>query len=292
MTIDEVEHGVRPQRIDLERHRVGAAKPECGGVIDTEKVPEIAEGLNRSKQVDDPSLANLRGFFQEIEDVMKGKPGADAIAYFQGDEGEIYIPDVRVYLQLFNGERFTEDKHPHGLYRRPKDAQKFFDLDLKHRAEGKSVAIDLLVPRLPEILQLADRIRLETPAAAKRNGFEFGRMKIDRGKRAGSKGHSNTVLPFIEDVANYRVPKGWLVPMLAGFRANVRWDRENGSFDWIVPIKKLLPEVIDSLVNVCVTEHRDNNLPPEAVGKRESSYRQCYDKVLIHLARQGLLRDN
>ena len=176
--------------------------------IDTEKVPEIAEGLNRSKQVDDPSLANLRGFFQEIEDVMKGKPGADAIAYFQGDEGEIYVPDVLVYLQLFNGERFTEDKHPHGLYRRLKDAQKFFDLDLNHRAEGKSVAIDLLVPRLPEILQLADRIRLETPAAAKRNGFEFGRMKIDRGKRAGSKGHSNTVLPFIEDVANYRVPKG------------------------------------------------------------------------------------
>ena len=33
----------------------------------------------------------------------------------------------------------------------------------------------------------------------------------------------------------------------------------------------------------------DNNLPPEAVGKRESSYRQCYDKVLIHLARKGLL---
>ena len=59
-----------------------------------------------------------------------------------------------------------------------------------------------------------------------------------------------------------------------------------------MPLKKLIPAVIDSLVNVCVVEHRDNNLPPEAVGKRESTYRQCYDKIVIYLARQGKLDPN
>jgi hypothetical protein len=39
--------------------------------------------------------------------------------------------------------------------------------------------------------------------------------------------------------------------------------------------------------DVCVTEHRDNNMRPEWVGNRESSYRQCYDKVLLYLARRG-----
>ena len=55
--------------------------------IEDSKVAEIAEGLNRSKQVDDPSLANLQGHFDQIREVMEGKPGADAIAYHQGSTG-------------------------------------------------------------------------------------------------------------------------------------------------------------------------------------------------------------
>lgn len=259
--------------------------------IDTEQVSEIAEGLNRSKQVDDPSLANLQGFFSEIRKVMKGKLGEKAIAYHQGDEGEVYIPEVLVYMQLFNCERFSDDKHPFQLYRKPSSGLKYYEQDLARRERREPAAIDLLVPQLPELLALADRIRRDTPESAKRNGFEFGRMKIDRRGRAASKRHSNTPLPFIDDTTKYRVPKGWLFPMLAAFRANVRWDMVGGKFEWIVPPTTLLDEVIDSMVNVCVSEHRDNNLPPEAVGKRESSYRQCYDKILLHLARRGLLGD-
>jgi hypothetical protein len=50
-----------------------------------------------------------------------------------------------------------------------------------------------------------------------------------------------------------------------------------------VALIELVPEVIDDLVRVCVIEHRDNNLPPDKVGKRESTYVQCYDKVQLHL---------
>ena len=256
--------------------------------IQTEKVSEIAEGLNRSKQVDDPSLANLKGLFTDIARVMKGQPGAHAIAYNQGDSGEVYISEVLVYLQFFNGERFNESRHPHQLYRRQSDGLKFFEHDAKLKDRGELAATDLLVSHLPEILRLADCIRFATPKAAKANGFEFGRMKVSGNKRAGS-GNVKQPLPFIDQLGTHRVPKGWLFPMLAGFRANVRWNLSEGLFEWIVPPEKLLKAVIGELVNVCVSEHRDNNLPPEAVGKRESSYRQCYDKIVIHLARKGLL---
>ena len=256
--------------------------------IDREKVADIAEGLNRSKQVDDPSLANLRGFFDEIKSAMRGQIGEKAIAYNQGDEGELYIPQLLVYLQFFNGERYNEDKHPHTLYRKPSEALKFFESDLAKREQKKRTAIDLLVPRTPEILRLADEILLRTQKSAKRIGFEFGRMKLGKKLRAGSVGAA-TQLPFINKTIDYRVPKGWLFPMLAAFRVNTRWNIAEERFEWIVPLKKLIPAVIDSLVNVCVVEHRDNHLPPEAVGKRESTYRQCYDKVVIYLARQGKL---
>lgn len=149
----------------------------------------------------------------------------------------------------------------------------------------------MLVPRLPEILALGDILRKETPPAAKRVGFEFGRLKTGKDRAGGAK-HKNTPLPFIGDKMDYRVPNGWLFPMLAAFRANAKWDPIAGRMDWRVPLEQLLPTVIEDLVRVCVTEHRDNNMRPEMVGKRESAYRQCYDKVLLNLARRGLLDTN
>lgn len=252
--------------------------------IDEDKVAEIAEGLNRSKQVDDPSLANLKGLFDSIRAVMKGKPGESAIAYHQGDDGEIYISEVLIYIALFNCERYSESKHPYGLYKHLGLGLKFFEQD----RDANPAILDLLIPRVPEILALADTIRLHTKEAAKRVNFQFGRMKAGK-SRAASKKHRNTELPFIGETVDYRVPNGWLFPMLAAFRANVRWDAANGRFEWIVPLDQILPEIIDDLVNVCVCEHRDSGLSPEWIGKRESAYRQCYDKVLLYLARQGKL---
>ena len=53
------------------------ACPKLPG-IPHDMVAEIAEGLNRSKQVQDPSLENLRGHFEEIKQVMAGHIGHDA----------------------------------------------------------------------------------------------------------------------------------------------------------------------------------------------------------------------
>ena len=76
--------------------------------------------------------------------------------------------------------------------------------------------------------------------------------------------------------------------MLAAFRANVDWDLRQSKFQWTIPLEKLVPKVIDDLVRVCVTEHRDNGLQPDKVGKRESTYSQCYDKVQLYLLESGL----
>jgi hypothetical protein len=243
-----------------------------------EKVAEIAEGLNRTKQVDDPSLADLQGHFSKIQAVMDGRPGADAIAYHQGGPGDVYITEVLVTLEMFNCERFDRKKHPHYLTNRTKSALEFYQKDL----ESRPSPLDLLVPRLPEILELTDMIKEATPGAAKRVGFEFGRMKIGK-SRAGSEVNRNIDLPFLGKQMAYHVPKGWLYPMMAAFRANVDWDLERRKFEWKVPLRDLVPQIIEDLVNVCVTEHRDNNLQPDKVGKRESTYVQCYDKVRLYL---------
>jgi len=253
--------------------------------IEKDKVPEIAEGLNRSKQVDDPSLENLRGHFEKIKHVMKDKPGEDQIAYHMGDSGGVYITEVLVFLEMFNCERFDGKKHPNNLFSRTKSALQFFEIDM----DKEQSPAELLLPHLPEILTLSDKICLNTPPKAKAIGFEFGRM--GKGKnRAGSKTHRKTMLPFVGKAMTYKVPRGWLYPMLSAIRANVKWNLEEGHFSWYKPLDALLKEVLPDLLEVCVAEHRDNNLKPDMVGKRESSYRQCYDKVLLHLLRSGQIR--
>lgn len=252
-----------------------------------ESVADIAEGLNRNKQVDDASLANLQGLFAPIQAVMRDKE--DDISYYQGDKGDVDISDVLVFLEMFNPERFDENRHPSYLYSRVKSAQEFY---LKDLAQTPS-PVDLIVPHLPEILRLSDQIRKEVPNSAKKQGFEFGRMKTGKtAKRA--KTTQQVPLPFLGETMSYKVPDGWLYPMLASFRANVNWDLDSGVFEWKVPLAELLPRVIDRLVAVCIAEHRQGGQKPDKVGKAESAYSQCYDKVHLYLlgadkATQGAL---
>jgi hypothetical protein len=253
--------------------------------IDEDFVPEIAEGLNRSRQVDDPSLVNLQGEFDVIRKVLKGIPGENAIAYHQGDEGEVYISELLVYLSLFNQERFNERKHPNALYNRQALGLKYFSEDMANSKKN----MDGLIQKLPDFLWLADSIRKLTPHAAKKNGFKFGAAKIGTTDRAGNPKHKGTNLPFLGETVNYRVPNGWVYPMLAAFRANLKRSENGKSFEWRVPLAAILPDVIEDLVGVCVVEHRDNNMRPELIGKRESAYNQCYTRIQLYLAKKNLL---
>lgn len=250
--------------------------------IEADFVPEIAEGLNRSKQVDDPSLVNLQGEFDVIRKALKGIRGEKSIAYHQGDEGSIYISELLVYISMFNTLRFSEKYHPNSLYNRNSLGLKYFIEDME---SDKKLTLQL-IEKLPEILWLSDSIKKCTPQASKENNFKFGMAKIGS-ERAGGATQKGTHLPFLGENINYRVPNGWVYPVLASFRANLKYS--NGKLTWIVPLKTLLPEVIDDLVAVCIAEHKANNARPELIGKRESAYSQCYTKVQLYLAKKNLL---
>lgn len=249
--------------------------------IGAEHVPEIAEGLNRSKQVDDPSLANLQGNFEAIRTALKGHAGERAISYHQGDEGDVYISEVLVYLEMFNVARFNELKHPNSLYNRQSLALKYFAEDMQAQPE----LLKQLINMLPQFLELGDCIRKLVPASSNKNALQFGRIKVG-GERAGSRRATPVYLPFVSETSNYRVPNGWVYPMLAAFRANLML--RNNRLEWRMPVQELLSKVIDALVAVCVTAHRDNNSRPDLIGKRESAYAQCYTKVELFLARRAL----
>jgi hypothetical protein len=247
-------------------------------------VAEIADGLNRSKQVQDPSLENLRGHFDEIKNAMAGHVGSDAIAYHEGAEGDVYIPEILALIEMFNFDRYENGEHPYGLYAHQARAVREFAAD----SEANPSPTKLVISRLPEILRLADMIRRDAPLAAKnRANFQIGRLKLE-GKK-GRVASSEASLHFIGEKSRYRLPNGWLYPILAAFRANVVWDLKKSRFEWRVPNDEILTGCLSDLVSVCVNEHRNNNQKPEWVGKRDSAYRQCHLHVELYLAKQGKL---
>ena len=255
--------------------------------IDPEKVAAMAEGLNRSRQVDDPSLMNLEGRFDQIRMALDGKPGYKEIAYKQGDPGNYYITEIIRAMMFFNCARFDSRRHPHTLYRQQKQMLESFRDD----AQQKPSPIDLIVPHTHEILLLMDMIAQATPAACKRlkPQFELGRMKGERaGVRAGSAEHKDTPLFFLGTKMDHKIHTGWLLVMLAAFRANVEWDLDAGRFAWKKGLEELLPKVIDGLVAICVQEYRDNKSKPDEMARNQAVYDRCYKEIELELLRSGL----
>jgi AIPR protein len=261
--------------------------------IDPDKVPAMAEGLNRSRQVDDPSLMNLERQFEDIRAALDGKPGHEEIAYKQGDDVKCnyYITEVIRAIMFFNCERFDNRKHPSTLYRQQKQMLETFKED--SNAKKKSPPpISLIVPHTHEILTLMDMIAQATPAACKRlrpKPFELGLMKVERsGKRSGAPENKDTPLFFLGTTMDHKIHTGWLLVMLAAFRANVDWDLVAGRFAWKMPLDKLLPTVIDGLVAICVQEYRDNKSKPDEMARNPAVYDRCYKEVELELLRAGL----
>ncbi len=120
--------------------------------------------------------------------------------------------------------------------------------------------------------------------------LEIGRFKVSRASRVRSPINRETPLLFLDETANGKIPLGWLMPMLAGFRANVDWNKPKGSFSWIVPIDELVKDCIDRLVLGIKDVHDQENARPEYVGRNAIAWRISYNAVSQAILQWQLVR--
>jgi hypothetical protein len=106
-----------------------------------------------------------------------------------------------------------------------------------------------------------------------------GRYKTGKGTRVRSESHRQNHLVFLDEDVNGKIPLGWIMPLLGGFRANVNWDRPKGTFSWIVPLDELLDKCIERLVLGIQEVHEQENSRPEYVGRNGISWRMSYNAV-------------
>lgn len=254
--------------------------------VDPALITEIAEGLNRSLQVDDASLTNLEGQFDVIKASLTGRQGADEIAYRMGDVGQVDVLEVLSRMVALNLDLFPEDgKQPSILFGQNARVLSGYVEDI---ADEDNSAYRKMLPRLHDILCLYDRV-YEECARSSRDRPRLGLLNRRKGKENQKKSPRPAV--FADGaVIDRRVFSGLLYPVFAAFRANVStkaWKR--GKFEWIVDPEELLDETIDALCDVVRTAYFDNGSDPAWVGKKQAAYLSCYHVVLLRLARKGKL---
>lgn len=249
--------------------------------VEKDDIADMAQGLNRSLQVDDKSLENLQGTFDEIKKALAGKPGADQIAYRQGDTGEIDIMFVLTIMAMLDLDEYPDRKsHPNLLFGQPKALLQKFVKASKDSGPGYK----RMLPRLHEILRLTDEIQRAMAEV-------LGRFKISdnkKGNRVASAKNKSEPAHFAGGKIGGHIPLGWLYPAVAAFRANIdasQWQK--GKFAWLADPFDVLKDTVEEICDVIRQEHKDNDNKPAEVGRKEAAYRGCYGVVLMDLAGRG-----
>jgi AIPR protein len=246
--------------------------------VDSDQIAEIAGGLNTSQQVDLTSLENLREHFKELQNSLKKESYRDKIAYKMNEDKPVDVREILYYLAVFDCEEYTATKHPVALFGRKEGIVRRF---AEQAGEKQKKAVDtevrdsfqILISKAPDILRLRDK--LEKAAL----GFDVGRYKVAKEKRIRSESNKENYLVFLDEKVNGKIPLGWVMPMLAGFRANVEWNRAKRTFSWIIPIDELLEASIEGLVLGIQEIHAQENSRPEYVGRNSIAWRMSYQTV-------------
>jgi hypothetical protein len=241
--------------------------------IDADQIAEIAGGLNTSQQVDLKSLENLKDHFNQLRKVLRDESYADSIAYKMNEDKSVDVREILYYLAVFDcGEDgYDEKRHPVALFGRKEGIVRRFAEQARDPKTGDSFHI--LISKAPEILRLRDMIEKRALES------NVGRYKVGRNARVRSESNRANQLTFLNEAVNGKIPLGWIMPMLAGFRANVRWDKPRGTFTWIVPIDELLDDCIEKLVLGIKEVHEQENSRPEYVGRNAIAWRMSYSTV-------------
>ncbi len=251
------------------------------GISDTDLVAKIVEARNTSTQVKEQSLEELRKSYETIHGVLDKKSYGQRIAYKEyelledGNPKDIDIKDILSYLVCFDVEAFDKT-HPIKAYSTKSSV-------IDHFKNNKDRMLKY-IPLIPIILELRDQIYLDLPEAYNNTGGRFGGFTgviQTSNKPRMEKVH----LPFIEKDSTYRIPNGFIYPILAAFRNLVKID--GNKCEWKTDPIVFSRELMEDLAKIVGKQASGFN-NPNKLGKDEATWTMCYQTVELATLRRNL----
>ena len=240
-------------------------------------IPDIAQGLNTSVQVQDMSLDNLRGLFAWLQEDLKSEPYYEDIAWSENDPGEYDARDLVSLLMAFNPVLFPNDgdEHPVAAYEKKATALKLFE---EHTRLFKDMQ-----PIVKDILKLHDIIAKEGPElwGVHNPGGKAGRLAWVDYRENKKKPHK---FNFLGVTGLYRLYAGALYPMLAAYRWYVVRNPTTGKMEWRTSFEDVVRAFRnrDAKELLSATRHMSDQLGrnPNAIGKSRPHWGQMRNIVV------------
>jgi AIPR protein len=235
--------------------------------VDSKHLADIAEGRNSTVPLKQKTLADYQDKFDWVKDALKGKPYWDEVGYVENHEKPEDIERIICRLTAINPLLYSKDNQPIVAYTSKK---RCFELFIEQPDKFKPLA-----KILPDALELYEHLI----ARAK----EYYLDLVPGGKFVQWDGavkqlkRTTDKLPFTGEEVEYRIADGWLIPLLAAFRALV--EVKGGHASWIVRPEVIYKRIGGRLIRILYETHSTLGKNPNAVGKYENVYRQLYAEV-------------
>ena len=262
------------------------------GLDDDISIVDFAQSRNSSVAVDEKSLAELQGKFDEIiKTPLSSKKYANKIAYYQNAPEPVDIREVVALMTVFDVKTFNplkEDSQPTLAYSQKEAClTRLLSDDKPTKETSYASRYKALSPILPEILELGDYIRYRIPTIW--NEECKGRLGRKLEKRKGVEFHFKPELskPNEEtfDIEGKARPL-WL-PILAAMRVLVTYD-ENGSAKFITNPEKYFDSIGVRLVSKLKDISEKNSL--NVIGKDKEVWGGLVQTCLLDALSQGLIQ--
>lgn len=242
-------------------------------------IAEIIESRNTSTQVKIQSLMNFSGEFEPIKSALAAESYADAIAYKEfelnadGAAKRIDVREIVTVLTCFDSVSFPgtdEAAHPIVAYRSKSGVLAHL---AAHVREMKP-----FIPHLPTMLRLYETIQADFVARHSGTIKSLpGIVKFAKDRRPTGR--------FTGLGLGHRVPLGYVLPVLAAFRAMLPAGKGSSPATWtrdpFAAWRGPLGRALVAAVAAGAKETKSAN----AVGKSNLTWQRCYD--LAHASRKG-----
>jgi len=234
------------------------------GFRDLDSVVDLVEARNTSSQVKGVSILELKDYFKEIKMQLENERYSSDIFYKEyeldtlGNKKLIPIQDIISYLVCFDIESFPRSESPVFTYSGKTATLNYFE---KNRDR-----LMKYVTLLPQILKLHDTIYIEFPKELKRKII----------KLSGIKERKEIPLFFIGENSEYRIPNGYIYPILSAFRDLVVCKKDVCSFE--KDPFKLFDDIKHELIGKVAKAAKDSD-SSNKVGKDSILWDSCADLV-------------
>jgi hypothetical protein len=251
------------------------------GLTKKERIGMLARGRNTSRQVKSWSLADFQGAFDWIQDILEAPNSKlrERIGYEENAGREVTVLDVLSLMTLFSRE--WDDKGA-GLKRKAPTVAYSSKGRMDTRLQDPVLApyYKALAPILEDILKLHDYVYARFEDAYKN---AMGGGKLGRRRGVESRPNNPVALPLTGAKSNYDIPNGYTFPLLAAFRALVRYD-ESGQAGWKSSPFKFFDDYGPELVQVLIEQIDNLGGIPHLAGKSRAVYTSLHDRAKLLIA--------